>query len=74
VTSGMDVVRSIYSADGERPDQGAITNQGNAYLSKAFPNLDKVKTATVTSPVPAAPVKKPAAAATPAKKAAPPQQ
>ena len=75
VTSGMDVVKAIYSGDDERPDQGAITNQGNAYLSKAFPNLDKVKTATVTSPAPAAPVKKPAAAATPAKKpAGAPQQ
>lgn len=67
VTSGMDVVKAIYSGDGERPDQGAITNQGNAYLSKAFPNLDKVKTAKVTSPAPAAtPAKKPATTPKPA--------
>jgi peptidyl-prolyl cis-trans isomerase A (cyclophilin A) len=74
VTSGMEVVTAIYSGDDEKPDQGAITNQGNAYLNKAFPNLDKVKTATVTSPAPAAPVKKPAAAAPAKKPAAAPQQ
>jgi len=75
VTSGMEVVTAIYSGDDERPDQGAITNQGNAYLSKNFPNLDKVKTAKVTSPAPAAtPAKKPAAASKPAAKPAAPQQ
>lgn len=77
VTSGMDVVKAIYSGDGERPDQGAITNEGNAYLSKAFPNLDKVKTAKITSPVPTAtPAKKPTAAkpAATSKPAATPQQ
>jgi peptidyl-prolyl cis-trans isomerase A (cyclophilin A) len=72
VISGMEVVTAIYSGDDERPDQGAITNQGNAYLSKAFPNLDKVKTAKVTSPAPTAtPAKKPATTSKPAPK---PQQ
>lgn len=75
VTSGMEVVQAIYSGDDERPDQGAITNQGNVYLSKSFPNLDKVKTAKVTSPVPAAtPAKKPTTAKPAASKPATPQQ
>jgi peptidyl-prolyl cis-trans isomerase A (cyclophilin A) len=50
VTSGMDVVEKIYSGYGERPDQGAITNQGKAYLDKNFPNIDRIKSATVVSP------------------------
>jgi peptidyl-prolyl cis-trans isomerase A (cyclophilin A) len=51
VTSGMDVVQKLYSGHGEKPDQGAITTQGKAYLDKNFPNLDTIKSATV---VPAA--------------------
>lgn len=50
VTSGMDVVQKLYSGYGERPDQGAITNEGKAYVDKNFPNIDKIETATVTSP------------------------
>lgn len=50
VTSGMDVVQKLYSGYGERPDQGAITDQGKAYVDKNFPNIDKIVTATVTSP------------------------
>lgn len=53
VTSGMDVVDKIYSGYGERPDQGAITTQGAAYLEKNFPKLDTIKSATVV-PAPAA--------------------
>jgi peptidyl-prolyl cis-trans isomerase A (cyclophilin A) len=49
VTSGMDVVEKIYSGYGERPDQGAITTQGAAYLQKNFPKLDTIKTATIES-------------------------
>jgi peptidyl-prolyl cis-trans isomerase A (cyclophilin A) len=77
VTSGMDVIGTFYSgyADNTTNDQGNITNGGKAYLLKTYPKLDTITTATVTSPLPAAPVKKPAAAATPAKKpAAAPQQ
>jgi len=56
VTSGMDVVQKIYSGYGERPDQGAITKDGNAYLGKNFPNIDSIKAATVISPAaPSAP-------------------
>lgn len=52
VTSGMDVVQKLYSGYGERPDQGAITTEGKAYLDKNFPNLDRIKSATVVSPAP----------------------
>jgi peptidyl-prolyl cis-trans isomerase A (cyclophilin A) len=52
VTSGMDVVKKLHSGYGEKPDQGAITTQGKAYLDKNFPNLDTIKSATV---IPAAP-------------------
>jgi peptidyl-prolyl cis-trans isomerase A (cyclophilin A) len=48
VTEGMDVVEHIYSGYGERPDQGAITSQGKAYLDKNFPKLDSVKSTVVT--------------------------
>jgi peptidyl-prolyl cis-trans isomerase A (cyclophilin A) len=47
VVSGMDVVEKISSQYGEKPNQGAIQTQGNAYLSKEFPNLDYVKKATI---------------------------
>src|SRR5215471_14835552 len=53
VTSGMNVVDSLYSGYGEGapsgrgPNQGQIQSEGNAYLVKAFPNLDYVKKATI---------------------------
>lgn len=50
VTSGMDVVQSLYSGYGERPDQGAITSQGKAYIDKNFPKIDRIKSATVVPP------------------------
>ena len=44
VMQGMDtVVDMIYSGYGERPDQDLITNEGNAYLVKHFPMIDKIK-------------------------------
>jgi len=48
VTSGMEVVQKLYSGYGERPDQGAITTQGKAYIDKNFPNLDRIKSATIS--------------------------
>jgi peptidyl-prolyl cis-trans isomerase A (cyclophilin A) len=51
VKKGMDVVDSIYNTYGEKPDQGRIQMEGNAYLEKNFPNLDYIKSATL---VPAA--------------------
>jgi peptidyl-prolyl cis-trans isomerase A (cyclophilin A) len=47
VTEGMDVVQALYAGYGERPDQGMITNRGNAYLKAQFPNLDYIKSATI---------------------------
>jgi peptidyl-prolyl cis-trans isomerase A (cyclophilin A) len=47
VTSGMDVLKNLYSGYGEKPDQGAITNQGKAYIDKNFPNIDSIKSATI---------------------------
>lgn len=53
VASGMDVVDSLYGGYGEGaprgggPDQGQVQAQGNAYLEKAYPKLDYVKTATI---------------------------
>ena len=48
VTEGMDtVVDKIYSGYGQRPDQGRITNEGDAYISKTFPNIDKIKAAKI---------------------------
>jgi peptidyl-prolyl cis-trans isomerase A (cyclophilin A) len=53
VVSGMEVVDSLYGGYGEGaprgdgPDQGQVQAQGNAYLAKAYPKLDYVKTATI---------------------------
>ncbi len=54
VTQGMDVVDMIYASYGERPQQDLITNQGDAYLVKNFPMIDKVKVAKVLPAEPAA--------------------
>jgi peptidyl-prolyl cis-trans isomerase A (cyclophilin A) len=54
VTTGMDVVDEIYSGYGEGaprgagPEQGRIQAEGNAYLDKEFPKLDKIIKASVT--------------------------
>jgi len=55
VTEGMDIVLGLYAGYGERPDQGRILNEGAAYLDKNFPNLDKIKTATIVPAAGAAP-------------------
>src|SRR5262252_7357498 len=47
VVSGMEVVDKIYSMYGEKPDQGHIQAEGNAYLTKTFPKLDYIKKATI---------------------------
>jgi peptidyl-prolyl cis-trans isomerase A (cyclophilin A) len=53
VIEGMDVVDALYKEYGEGaprgrgPDQGRIQMEGNAYLTKSFPKMDYIKTATV---------------------------
>jgi peptidyl-prolyl cis-trans isomerase A (cyclophilin A) len=47
VTSGMDVVDRLYSGYDERPDQRRIDAEGNAYLTRAFPNLDYIRKAAI---------------------------
>jgi peptidyl-prolyl cis-trans isomerase A (cyclophilin A) len=54
VNSGMNVVDALYNGYGEGaprgkgPDQGRVQMEGNAYLTKSFPQLDFVKKATIT--------------------------
>ena len=53
VTTGMNVVDSLYSGYGEGapngrgPDQGRLQTEGNAYLTKEFPNMDFVRKANI---------------------------
>ena len=47
IVEGMENVAKICDEYGERPDQGRIKNQGNAYLKENFPNLDYIKSASV---------------------------
>ena len=54
VSTGMNVVDELFSGYGEGapsgrgPNQGRIQSEGNAYLTKDFPNLDFVRKATIT--------------------------
>jgi peptidyl-prolyl cis-trans isomerase A (cyclophilin A) len=48
VVSGMDVVTKINAEYKEQPSQADITSSGNAYLTKNFPRLDYIKSATVS--------------------------
>jgi peptidyl-prolyl cis-trans isomerase A (cyclophilin A) len=47
IVSGMDAVDKISADAGEKPNQGSIQSQGNAYLKAQFPKLDYVKKATI---------------------------
>jgi peptidyl-prolyl cis-trans isomerase A (cyclophilin A) len=45
--TGMSVVDKFDSEYGEKPDQGQITREGDAYLKRELPNLDRIKTARI---------------------------
>ena len=47
VVEGMEAVASIFSGYGERPNQGQIERQGNAYLQEEFPELDYIEQARI---------------------------
>jgi peptidyl-prolyl cis-trans isomerase A (cyclophilin A) len=44
VIKGMEFVDAIQNKYGEKPGQGKIVNQGNAYLEKEFPDLSYIVT------------------------------
>lgn len=50
VTEGMDVVDKLYTGYGDPPrgpDQGRIATEGDSYLAKNFPQLDKITAAKI---------------------------
>lgn len=50
VIEGMEIVDKIQSKYRERPNQGGIQEEGNAYLKGEFPDLDFIKKATIVEP------------------------
>jgi len=61
VIEGMNVVESFYSGYKDQPTgmQDQIANQGNAFLEKKFPKLDKIVTARIVPAAPAHPATHP---------------
>lgn len=61
VIEGMNVVESFYGGYADQPTgmQDQIANQGNAFLEKNFPKLDKILTARVVPAAPAHPATHP---------------
>ena len=55
VVEGMQVVDKLFSGYGEAapqghgPDQNRLQKEGNVYLTKLFPKLDYIKTATIVT-------------------------
>jgi peptidyl-prolyl cis-trans isomerase A (cyclophilin A) len=47
VIQGMDVIEAINKEYGEMPQQKLVQTQGNAYLKRAFPHLDYIRSATL---------------------------
>lgn len=66
VISGMEVVDKLYAdygdgpPDGHGPGQDRIQREGKAYLEKAFPLLDTIKTAVIVPSAAVVPSKPPA--------------
>jgi peptidyl-prolyl cis-trans isomerase A (cyclophilin A) len=58
VIEGLDILDMLYTGYGEQVTnlQNDIINQGNAFLEKNFPRLDKITTAVI-EPLPAEPAK-----------------
>lgn len=59
VVSGIVAIDSLYAGYGEGapngsgPDQGRIADEGNAYLDREFPKLDRIRQARITREWPA---------------------
>ena len=47
VTTRLGIVDSLYAQYGERPSQDSIRLQGEAYLARAYPYLDRIRSATI---------------------------
>ena len=47
VVEGLEVADGLYGQYGERPSQDSIRLQGDAYLKRAYPNLDAIRTARI---------------------------
>jgi len=47
VVEGLEVADGLYGQYGERPSQDSIRLQGDAYLKRAYPNLDQIRTARI---------------------------
>ena len=58
VVEGMDVVDKIYAGYGQQPRQELITDRGDAYISKNFPKIDKIRFAGIVPPAVAHPAPK----------------
>jgi peptidyl-prolyl cis-trans isomerase A (cyclophilin A) len=47
VAEGLGIVDGLYGQYGERPSQDSIRLQGDAYLTRAYPHLDRIGSATI---------------------------
>ena len=47
VVEGMRTVDGLYGQYGERPSQDSIRLRGEAYLARAYPELDQIRSATI---------------------------
>lgn len=47
VVEGMEIVDQIYSGYGETPNQGDMNDQGEAYVNRNYPRMDKIIKASV---------------------------